>query len=96
MARFWCSFWSDDPSKWEYHGPWWISGYRDLAEAEQSSICCAVVAEDEEHAKRIIEAAHDKGHAPAEWRFVNPLEGAPFNGRFKRAKWMKWPWPEAK
>lgn len=94
MVKFWVSFWSADLSKFEYHGPWWVSGYRG-DECGEQSVCAAVVAKDEEHAKHIIEAAHDEGHAPAEGRFVDAREDAwsPFCDRFTKAKWMKWPWP---
>lgn len=99
MKRFWVSFWSKDPSKWEYHGPWWISGERggwDDADDTEQSICAAVTAADETQAKRIIEVAHDKGHKPSEWRFVTEKaeDWEPFCDRFERREWMKWPWPD--
>jgi len=73
-TRYWVSFWSADPSKWEYHGPWWVTGYRDVEDSQQESICAAVVADNDDHARRIIEDAHDKGHAPVEWRFITENE----------------------
>jgi hypothetical protein len=87
------SFWSADPSKWEYHGPWWVSGVRDAEDGQQESICAAVVADNDDHARRIIEAAHDPGHAPVEWRFITENEPtwSPFSDRFPRRAWMRWP-----
>ena len=42
----------------------------------------------------LIEEAHDEPRPlPLEWRFVHPKteDWSPFNSRFQRADWMKWP-----
>lgn len=97
MKPFWISFWyaESELPKFEYHGPWWISGERDDG---CQSICAAVMAKDEPSAKTVIREAHDDKKSPAEWRFVeeqaadwNPLANA--GGRFPPKKWMQWPWP---
>lgn len=89
---FWVRWYGD--SAFEYHGPWWISG-----ESEDHRIfVAAVMARDEEHAKDIIEDAHDDGCFPAEWSFVEerPPDWDPFaSDRFPRADWMQWPWPRS-
>ena len=105
MGNFWTS-WTADPRKpFTYEGPWWCSGYAYFytseGELECPTICAAVVARDEEHAKAIIVAAHDNGDGPSgeggihSWRFVTqkPDDWTPGGGRFERADWMKWPWP---
>ena len=95
---FWVSWWqSATPFTW--HGPWWVSGWRssfsDDEDNGQASICAAVMARDAVDAKRLIVAAHDVP-VELEWRFLNPqaVGWTPFCDRFKRAKWMKWPWPK--
>lgn len=92
LTPFWISFWTSTPEHFEYHGPWWESG-SDFD--DRRSLCAAVMAEDEEDAKRIISKAFDDGFAPDDWRFAEPEETAwsPFNDRFQRQDWMKWPWP---
>jgi hypothetical protein len=56
------------------------------------TICAAIIAEDEEAARRIVIEAHDKPVVP-EWRFVEarPEDWTPFCDRFQRKDWMKWP-----
>lgn len=92
MQGFWISWWSDPAVSFELHSPWWRSGWRTNADdTEQSSICAAVMAEDEDDAKRIITEAHD---APVdlEWRFAEakPEGWTPYNDRFRQATWMRW------
>jgi len=101
MNRYWASFWQPEEisSAFEYHGPWWISG-EDME--GRRSICAAVVAKDESAAIEVLRKAHDRDRRPAilDMRFLTPKPGnwSPFakdgKGRFMRAKWMKWPWPE--
>lgn len=96
MKRWWVSFWSVDPSRWEYHGPWWMTGERSSGEdLVEHSICAAVVAVDEDAAKAVISAAHDTP-SEIEWRFLSsrPDDWEPFADRFRRKDWMRWPWPE--
>lgn len=99
MKPFWVSFWihEDELSKFEYNGPWWISG-EDMR--SRTSIVAAVMAESPEDAQEVIIAAHDDKKVPDEWRFVeeresdwNPLANK--SGRFESDVWMKWPWPLA-
>ncbi len=93
---FWVSWWY--AGAFELHSPWWESGWRmlDGEDQDQASIVAAVMATDEEDAKRVILDAHDdegEGWKPdIEWRFVNAREPgwAPFCERFPRADWMQW------
>ena len=95
MKSYWCSMWVKhrDISMFEYHGPWWVSGYTD----DSGSVCAAVMAEDEDAAKRVLANSFDDKRSPEtlEWRFVNEMgDKSPFSDRFQRDNWMKWPWPE--
>ena len=94
MNNYWVSFWvhEKDLSAFEYHGPWWESGW-DLQ--DRRSFCAAVLASSEEEAKKVINNSFDNGHSLDEWRFVNyrPEEWSPFNDRFQKVDWMKWPYP---
>ena len=98
--RWWVRFFVDgaDLSHFEYHGPWWISGYAPDAEGDYTVhiICAAVVAASEDAARRVIVAAFDDGHTLAEWSFSSSRDAdwEPFSDRFSRASWMRWPWPE--
>lgn len=89
--RFWVS-WYATHGAFEYHGPWWISGQRMADDA--ATVCAAVIAADEQAAREIIAAAHDKQVDPSmiEWRFVEikPADWSPFGERFPRADWMQW------
>ena len=93
MKNFWVSFWCQDLTKFEYHGPWWVSG----SDAEnRSSVCAAVRALDETGAKKTLENCFDTGYFVDEFRFVtekNDPGWEPFADRFQRAGWMKWPYP---
>lgn len=86
--------------EFEYHGPWWRTGYAPDSDGEYTlmTFCAAVMADSENRAQQVIRDAHDD---PAtgidEWRFTDPCEAGwepPFGGRFPRAPWMRWPWPE--
>jgi len=97
MKPYWVSWWEDEEfyPTFEYHGPWWISGQRDVQGGTVDySMCAAVMAESEEDAKLKIEAAHDNP-CELDWRFVEECEPGwePFSSRFARRDWMKWPWP---
>jgi hypothetical protein len=66
-------------------------------EREEKTICAAVMARDEEHARAVIVAAHDEA-VDLEWRFCSekPAGWAPWvnpygTSRFQRADWMVWP-----
>lgn len=90
---YWVSFVMHERISFELHTPWWRSGYTPDGEP---IICAAVLAYDEDDAKRAVVAAHDS-HVILDWRFVEerPLGWSPFCDRFRRADWMKWPSSEA-
>ena len=51
MKSFWISWYHEQSfGAFELHSPWWVSGSTDTA----NTVCAAVRAEDEEHAKRIV------------------------------------------
>jgi len=99
---YWVSWW--EPWElyfaFEWHGPWWVSGERDVSTSLNQilpvdlSICAAVMAESEDQARSKITNAHDNP-VELEWRFVTakPADWSPFNDRFTRRDWMNWPWP---
>ncbi len=88
-GRWWVS-WHHDASHgpFEYHGPWWVSGYdadgRDI-------ICAAVVAADADAAQEVIRQAYDTPPGALDWRFADELTVPLFSDRFQRANWMHWP-----
>lgn len=89
---FWLSWYNvQSIETFELHRPWWISGYRDSDDAE--TVCAAIIAPDEKRAKALILAAYDKPPKSVEWRFCEerPNDWTPFNDRFQRADWMRWP-----
>lgn len=89
---FWLS-WVGSVAGFEYHGPWWSSGWDVYGRPVHVA---AVTAKDERAARKIIYDAYDEGKWPAEWRFTEEKEEgwAPFSDRFQRADWMKWPYPK--
>jgi hypothetical protein len=94
--NFWISFWVQDEhlQKFEYHGPWWITGYS----IGCTSICAAVRADNEMHSKAIMCRAFDEKPLVSQisWRFCEPRpdDWEPFGSRFPRGDWMIWPWPK--
>lgn len=100
MTRYWARFYVSESElkHFEYHGPWWISGWAYGAETA-AIVCAAICADSEDQAKAALEAAFDPGHQLAEWLFCDECEAAdwqPFCDRFPRADWMRWPFPEVK
>ena len=91
---YWVSFIMPvkEKPKFEYHGPWWTTGHTDDGRV---TVCAAVVATSEAAAKRVIVTAHDDEFVP-KWRFCDekPEDWNPFDHRFPRAEWMRWPWGE--
>jgi len=90
-APAWWVSWYNPVSlaEFELHSPWWVSGYRCSDDFE--TMCAAVRAVDETHAKAQVEAAYDNPPSNIEWRFVEPLDDrSPFSGRFPQSKWMAW------
>lgn len=93
MKPFWISWWQHPTVAHELHSPWWYTGERGVGDDDaQSSICAAVMAEDEDDAKRRVIAAHDEP-VELEWRFVEERapDWSPFNSRFLQSDWMVWP-----
>jgi hypothetical protein len=94
VKRWWVRWYGRPGYSFEYHGPWWISGW--AGEDQTPIFVAAVCADNEDAAKEAIEASHDDGAAGIyEWSFANERadDWEPFCDRFPRAKWMKWPWP---
>ena len=91
MNPCWLSWWH--AGAFELHSPWWESGWRILADgdSDQASICAAVMAENEDDAKRRVVEAHDDKSVDIEWRFVKERAESwePFCERFPRAGWMQ-------
>ena len=89
MKSFWFSWYHEQSfGAFELHSPWWVSGSTETA----NTVCAAVRAEDEEHAKRLVIESFDTAPTEVEWRFVEerPADWSPFTDRFPRARWMKW------
>lgn len=92
--------------QFEYHGPWWTSGYGSVSAdsedgEEETRICCAaVMAESDDAAKGVILGSFDTKEAASEveFSFANerPVDESPYTDRFRRRDWMKWPWPEVR
>jgi hypothetical protein len=93
MKNYWVRFFmkAADHAHFEYHGPWWVSGY--TADCEQEIVCAAVRARGAGHAAAIINAAFDARHKPVKVDFVEmrPEGWEPFCDRFGRRDWMQWP-----
>lgn len=94
MKKYWVSWYSpaDLWGKFELHAPWWVSGERCADGAH--TICAAIQAENETTAMDAALSSYDEPRpAGLDWRFVEerPADWSPFNSRFPRADWMKWP-----
>lgn len=94
--KFWCSFevLGSNLTHFEYHGPWWVSWHTELPAGLGLTICAAVIAENEEGAKRILGDAFDPGYSHEGWRFLDekPSDWSPYSDRFPRAEWMGLEW----
>lgn len=93
---FWVSWYQpvELHKTFEYHGPWWISG--ETGDGEQYTIVAAVMAKDEDDARRVIVSAFDADPGDLVWRFQEERadDWSPFaSDRFPRGDWMQWPWP---
>lgn len=100
MKSYWVRFYdySEHLRSFEYHGPWWVTGFTwDEKDEEMKVLCAAVRAESEEAAQRVIIGAYDNKDGPAKWSFVDEqdTEWDPkdLGDRFVAKEWMKWPWP---
>ena len=94
MNKYWIS-WYHDTHKggFELNSPWWITSYIGDTKHIQT-ICAAVKANNEEHAKQIIQYCYDTPQIfdISNWRFFEeqPYDWSPFNSRFPQEHWMKW------
>ncbi len=90
MNRYWLSFSIDevDTDAFEYHGPWWQSGYT----SSGPNIVAAVCADSEDAARLLIMKMFDR-EPNIRWRFVEHRDDhwKPFSRRFPQAEWMRWP-----
>ena len=92
MQQYRTSFYTSDLGSFEYHGPWWISGY---TSEDSPIIVAAVMANSEKEAYETLRLAFDEDKRPAKLkeRFCEKHDGSPFSDRFPQAGWMQWPWP---
>lgn len=99
MGNYWVSWYADE-SPFTLVCPWWYSGYRVMAKRlafdetwDQPTLCAAMRAADENEAKEAILACHDDRPKEMEWRFCNvrPDDWSPFDDRFQKKDWMRWP-----
>lgn len=93
MKSFWLSFWAAySLGEFEIHSPWWISGERFGDAGDESAVCVACRAEDEEAAMEFIYQSFDNRPAEIEFRFVEerPDDWSPFGDRFRKRDWMQW------
>ncbi len=91
MSNYWVSWYRSDKSmqEFEYHGPWWCTGYRD----NDGIYCAAVNAGTTDEAKKVISESFDNHPGNIKWRFIEKRDNdwSPFSDRFPRADWMQWP-----
>lgn len=92
MGKYWVS-WYGSKTPFTLETPWWITGYTGDEDDKLPIVCAAVRAESDEDAQRIIRSAHDRYPRDLVFRFVEPrnADWSPFNDRFQRAEWMRWP-----
>jgi hypothetical protein len=89
----WWLSWYHDPEDgpFEYHGPWWVSGY-DME--GRTIVVAAVPAPNEDAAWDIVQLSYDTPPEDIDRRFCDPLEDEPWGtpeSRFPRQDWMRWP-----
>ncbi|WP_428309285.1 hypothetical protein [Hydrocarboniphaga sp.] len=90
LRPYWLSwYWTKDAGSFELYSPWWVTGSR---EDGARTVCAAIIARDEEHAKKLVCESFDTPPADITWRFCErqPSNFCPFSGRFPRAPWMHW------
>jgi hypothetical protein len=95
MKRWWVRWYGAAPESFEYHGPWWISGWGG-SDLDTPIHVAAVCAETQRRAELVIEQAYDRPGGVLDWSFANERsdDWEPFCDRFPRAEWMKWPYPQ--
>lgn len=90
LNEYWCR-WTSTMSveSFEYHGPWWISGYSSYG---NPTICAAICAESEEEALKAFCSSYDKAPLGLLDFSCDPLKMSdPFTSRFPKRDWMIWP-----
>lgn len=92
MGNYWVS-WYGTGIAFTLITPWWISGYTVREDGDSPIICAAIRAKSSDEAEHIVRSAHDQYPDDLVFRFVEPRDDdwTPFNGRFPRAEWMRWP-----
>lgn len=94
MKNYWISWYHHmDDGPFEYHGPWWVSGF--AFDPDRDIIVAAIQAESEDAAWTFLQNIYDTPLEDIDRRFINeqeddwnPLE---LSDRFPAADWMKWP-----
>ena len=89
-------------AKFEYHGPWWISGESGAEDPDDETgetplyytLCAWVMATDEDAAIETLRLAIDADCRPEAVtpRFSSQRERDD-SDRFGAKDWMRWPWP---
>ena len=98
--RWWVSWYHrTNLGPFELPTPWWVSGGGN----HRKTICAAIVATDEDAARKCVYAAYDTRPDHLAFRFVEsrPDDWAPWKmapgvqgeSRFPRAEWMQWDTP---
>jgi hypothetical protein len=97
LVKNWWLSWYAGAQSFILYWPWWVSGtcedHSNRRLIGRRAICAAVRAESAAAAKAIIGRAHDPVPDAIDWRFCNekPDDWIPFNPRFPKADWMRWP-----
>lgn len=90
MNKYWISWIHEETyGSFELYLPWWCTGYDS---EDNSLICAAILAYNEEEAVNKIESSYDAKPQHIIFRFIDEKEKewSPFNDRFPKADWMKW------
>lgn len=89
--RWWVSWYSK--GSFSLESPWWIERHDSPDTLEVKFLAfAAVVAPDEDAARKVVLDAHHEERPKVMWRFVlqQPSTWSPFSDRFPRQDWMKW------
>ncbi len=93
MKKYWTSWYhSERFGLFELHFPWWISGYDYDGNLDNPIVCAAIVANDEQDAREIIESSY-RDDVQLTFRFIHekPDNWSPFCERFPQTVLMQWP-----
>ena len=91
MTNYWISWYHrKEYGAFTLHSAWWVTG--ESVDDSYVTICAGIKADDETHAKSIIQDCFDTPTSSIKFRFVEerPDDWTPFNDRFKKKDWMKW------